>query len=200
MTTAVFIGTFDPLHAGHVGQLLRTHQVIPLSKVLVLIDKNPAHKPHASSWQHRLEMAKLTLGCFDLPFAYEVLAAEDSLAGEIIQKIDYKITGIDSFIENITDPSRWKFIQKWPMIVLSLPGIEESEIAHSLQSAPKKLKNHLEYKYISEVDAPLMNYDFDTQTFSTKRVHATHLRSGGSKKFIPPSVQEYIQAHQLYSA
>lgn len=200
MATAVFIGTFDPLHGGHLGQLLRANYAIPLSKVLILVDKNPTHKPNASPWQHRLKMAELTLDSFDLPFKHDVLPVNGSLANEVTEQIDYKITGIDSLIENIADPSRWMFINKWPMIVLSIPGIEESTLAQAVRSAPDELRNNLRYTYINETKAPMMNYDFKTQTFSQNRVHATHLRSGDKTAHIPARVQEYIREHQLYNS
>lgn len=200
MATAIFIGTFDPLHGGHIGQLLRAHHAVPLTKVFILVDKNPVHKPNASNWQHRLKIATMTLDAFDLPFLYEVLPAESSLADEIVEPIDYKITGIDSLTENITDPSRWIFITRWPMIVLSIPGIEESTLTQAAQSAPDTLRKKLHYTYVNETKAPMMNYDFETKTFSTTRVHSTQLRAGESQKFVPPHVQEYIQTHNLYNS
>lgn len=198
MTTAAFIGTFDPTHGGHIGQLLRVHHSMPLLKILILVDKHPAHKPSASSWQHRVEMAKLTLESSDVPFQYEILAVEDSTASEVAHRIDYKITGIDSFIENTANPSRWAFIKRWPLIILSIPGIKDSSLEEALKTTPTALQSSLHYTYINERQAPMMNYNFQTQSLSQNRVHATHIRSGDNNAFIPPPVQEYIRTHRLY--
>jgi hypothetical protein len=143
-------------------------------------------------------MAELTLDAFKLPFQYEVSPVENSLTPDITETIDYKVTGIDSFISDINDSSRWEFIEKWPMIVLSIPNVDASYLNQSLQSVPDTLHKSLHYIYIDEVKAPMMNYDFESNTFSTERVHATHLRSGMNQTFIPPHVQRYIQIHKLY--
>jgi len=198
MATALFIGTFDPLHGGHIGQLLRAHRAVSLTKVVILVNKDTSHKPLASSWRHRLNMATLTLEAFDLPFRYEVLATEDSLEPQTDETIDYKIIGIDSFISDINDASRWHYIKKWPLIVLSIPNIDSTLLTQALQSAPDTLRTSLRYTYVDEARAPMMNYDFEQKAFSTHRVHATHLRSGEKQTFIPPAVQEYIRSHKLY--
>jgi len=198
--TAIFIGTFDPLHGGHIGQLLRAHHAIPLTKVFILINKDTSHKPNASSWQHRLRMAELTLAAFDLPFQYEVAAIEDSLNPGVAELIDYKVIGIDSFISDIDDHSRWDYITKWPLIVLSIPNINEWSLTEAVQSAPDALRKKLHYTYVDETEAPMMNYDFETKSFSTNRVHSTHLRAGKRQAFVPPNVQEYIEAHKLYNS
>lgn len=200
MATGIFIGTFDPLHGGHIGQLLRAHHAVPLTKVFILINKDTSHKPHASSWQHRLKMAELTLEAFDLPFAYEIAVVKDSLNPEISGPIDYKIIGIDSFISDIDDSSRWDYITKWSLIVLSIPTIDETSLIKAIKSAPDALRQKLNYTYVDKARAPMMNYDFKTKTFSTDRIHATQLRAGKDQTFIPLRVQEYIQTHHLYNS
>lgn len=199
MATALFTGTFDPLHGGHIGQILRAHHAVPLSKVLILVNKQPSHKPNASSWQHRLNMAELTMNSFDLPFEYIVSSVENAFASEISETVDYKIVGIDSLVEDLGESTRWELAVKWPLIVLSIPGINIATLDRAVQALPDAVRQQLRYAYVSEAKAPMMNYDFDKQSFSTQRVHATQLRSGTNKAFIPPKVQDYIQAHHLYS-
>lgn len=192
------MGTFDPLHGGHIGQILRAHKVMPLSDVFILIDTKPSHKPHASSLKHRIKMANLTLTSARLPFNYYVEAAENADAAGLAAKFDYRIVGVDSVISDIKDPKRWEHITIWPMIVLSIPGIPEVALTDAIATLPKEVRPLLRITYIDEVAAPMMNYDFKNKSFVSDRVHSTQLRAGSSTNLIPDTVQEYAQKHKLY--
>jgi nicotinic acid mononucleotide adenylyltransferase len=198
MSSIVFIGTFDPLHGAHIGQLLRAHTYKPFSRAYILVNKHPLHKPHASNWEHRLKMAELTLAALDLPFDYSVLAVEDSTAAELKERIVYKISGMDSLIENLSDNKRWKLAQRWPMIVLSIPGMKKVELSTAVHKLPEKVRPTIHYEYVGKAAVPIMNYDFDQQTFISRRIHATYLRSGKDNSLIPGTVRDYILSNRLY--
>jgi cytidyltransferase-like protein len=197
MKTAVLIGTFDPLHGGHIGQALRAHRVVSFQKLYVCVDKNPAHKPNASHWEHRVRMAQLTLAAFAMPFACEVVAVEDSWARELAD-VDYKITGIDSLADNLGDSARNGLAQQWPMIVMSIPGVPESMLTDALQRLPPKTRQKIAYTYADESTVPMMNYDFSTKAFVSERIHSTMVRSNGRASHIPETTQEYIRTNNLY--
>ncbi len=199
MATAVFIGTFDPFHGAHIGQLLRAHHYKPLTHVKILVDKHPLHKPNAAPWEHRLAMAKLTLAACELPFTYDVVAVENSMALEVQEHIDYKVTGIDSLLDNVTDRSRWPLAQRWPMIVLSIPGIPKASLDAALKTLPSEVRKSISYEYVSIAKAPGMNYDFEKRAFMFRRIHSTYIREGREKSLIPKAVQQYIRAHNLYT-
>src|SRR4029450_8936255 len=103
MSTGVFIGTFDPLHGAHIGQLLRAYKFQSFSKIHILVNKHPQHKPHTSTWQHRIAMINLTLASFNLPFEYTVQAATSPHSVEIDDLIDFKIIRLDSLIEDLKE-------------------------------------------------------------------------------------------------
>jgi nicotinic acid mononucleotide adenylyltransferase len=202
MTTKspAFIGTFDPFHGAHVGQLLRAYQYRQFPEVNILVNEKPAHKPHASALHHRLKMAQLTLEAAKLPFTYTVRPVSSPLAPEMSGQISYKITGIDSLLEILEDPQRWAFAQQWPMIVLSVPGVDERLLTEAVKLLPGDVKPTIRYEYVSEAVAPMRNYDFDSQTFVSRRIHATYLRSGKDASLVPLSVRRYIQEQNLYQA
>ena len=196
MKTAVLIGTFDPLHGGHIGQALRAHQAQPCDALIVCVDKHPLHKPQASSWQHRLHMANLAVQAVSLPFNCTVLAVEDSRAQKI--RADFKISGIDSLIDNLQDPSRLHLAQQWPMIVLSIPGIAPQLLTKAVAALPANVRQTIRYTYYDEAAVPMMNYNFEQNGFVSERVHSTHLRSGRQSSLIPDTTRAYIEANRLY--
>jgi cytidyltransferase-like protein len=68
----LYTGTFDPFHLGHLWQLERNYRAHPFKKaVIAVIESNPK-KPHATSWQNRIQLVKLRLQGHNLPFAVEV--------------------------------------------------------------------------------------------------------------------------------
>lgn len=139
------------------------------------------------------------IGTFDLPFEYEVRVAEDLAAEDFIGLADYKITGIDSLLDNLVDKNRWRFAEGWPMIVLSIPGIPEDDLTQALQALPATIRSAITYEYVDESAAPMMNYDFEKQVFISRRIHSTQLRAGKDSSLLPPAVQAYIQEHSLYN-
>ena len=148
--TVVFIGTFDPFHGAHIGQLFRAYNYLNFSKVYVLVDKNPPHKPNASMWQYRVEMVGLSLDELNMPFSYEIIPVRSSLANEITQHIDYKVCGIDSLIDNLQDPERISYAFKWPMIVLSIPGIPKSQLTKIIDRLPEHKRHSVHYEYVND--------------------------------------------------
>jgi nicotinic acid mononucleotide adenylyltransferase len=198
MESVTFIGTFDPMHGAHIGQLLRAYKYRPFSFVYILVNKRPAHKPNATSWQHRLAMAELTWSAFNPPFQYKIMAVENSFAAELQEAVDCKVTGIDSLIDNLSDEKRWPLAQRWPMIVLSIPGVEEDELAKAMSGLPEDIQKTMRYEYVGP-EIPIMNYDFDRQAAVSRRIHSTGLRAGKDQSLIPDSVREYIHCHDLYA-
>jgi cytidyltransferase-like protein len=178
MSTVVFLGTFDPFHGAHIGQLLRAHQYRPFSEVIILVNKHPQHKPNATNWLHRVLMAELGLAAFDVPFSYQVVGVENSLAADFTEVVLGKVVGIDAVLEDLDDPQRLACAMRWPMLIVSVPGIEDGSLEKSLATLPITIRNRISYDYVSEMAIPMMNYDFDRQAFISRRIHSTYLRSG----------------------
>ncbi len=198
LDTGAFLGTFDPLHGGHIGQLLRAHKAKPLSQILILVDEHPSHKPNASSLEHRIKMAELTLGSLDLPFKYTVKAAKNENLSALAGMFTYRIVGIDSVISDI-QKQRWGFLTTWHMVILSIPNVPRSYLTGAIATLPKDIVSSFSYTYVDEAAIPMMNYDFESNSFISARVHSTELRARGRTTLIPSSTRQYIQQHQLYT-
>jgi nicotinic acid mononucleotide adenylyltransferase len=196
--TVVFIGTFDPLHGAHIGQLLRAHRYRPFDKALIAVIKHPLYKPQASPWQNRLALARLTLAASTLPFAYELITIETPIAYELSHEVDYNVTGIDSLLEVLAAADRVALAQRWPMLVLSVPGVSKQQLDHVMTTLPAATAQQIRYEYVSEAAVPMLNYDFEAQTYISRRVHSRYIRSGADQSLLPEVARAYIRENGLY--
>lgn len=66
MKLAVFGGTFDPIHSGHVEAAVKAADAHALERILVVPSGNPPHKPQTcrASYVHRFRMVELAC-CVD---------------------------------------------------------------------------------------------------------------------------------------
>ena len=67
MNTAIFGGTFDPVHNGHIRLLRTVLQAVEVENAFIIPDRIPPHKqaPGLSSGQDRLEMLRLAAAGLD---------------------------------------------------------------------------------------------------------------------------------------
>lgn len=199
MVTVAFIGTFDPFHGAHLGQILRAYKHRPYSQLYILIVKRPIHKPHVTDWKHRRTMIQLTLDHYELPFDYTIQEVESPTADDMAHLVDYKICGVDSLINNLQDARRIHYAQRWPMIVLSVPGIKKQQLDDQMNAHPETIKKTVRYEYVSAKEAPLINFDFARgKTDNKALVHSTLIRSGQNTEFLSSNVKTYIQKNNLY--
>jgi nicotinate-nucleotide adenylyltransferase len=56
---AVFFGTFDPVHEGHIDVARRAAEEFGLDEVLLVPNAKPLHKPGVTSLQHRVRMTAI---------------------------------------------------------------------------------------------------------------------------------------------
>src|SRR5712691_1440859 len=59
MRTAIFGGTFDPIHRAHLVVAREAADAFALDQVLLIPAANPPHKEAGTPYEHRLQMVKL---------------------------------------------------------------------------------------------------------------------------------------------
>ena len=202
MRTAIFGGTFDPVHSAHIEMARRAADQYRLDRVLFIPAGNPPHKHADASFEHRYRMVELA--CLADPrFVASRLeeGAAKSYSIETIERVKaengavpgtttpnaappaerdvnralFFIIGSDAFAE-IQTWRRWQdVIRAVEFIVVARPGHEIS--------APPGARVHR----LDSVELPVSSSDIRDA-----------LARGESPPELPPAVAAYIHKQRLY--
>lgn len=213
-TIALFGGTFDPVHFGHLRMALELRQALGVGEMRLLPSHRPRHRESPGvSAEHRRQMLALALrGCDELSMddrelvrggdTYTVDTLEQ-LRGELGDRVSISFCmGLDSLL---TLPAwhRWKrLLELAHLVVVARPGWRmpqksgsgvEAEVAELLARRAGKVE-HLH----SEPRGRLVVREQTLLPISATDIR--HLISGGqSPRFLlPAAVLEYIEDNQLY--
>jgi len=182
MRTAIFGGTFNPIHSAHLEMAREATDTFALDRVLFIPAGNPPHKEAATPYEHRYRMVDLACG-YDPRFVASRLeeGREKSYSIQTIERVKalggevFFIIGSDAFAE-ITTWHRWEdVINAVDFIVVARPG-------HSITSPP---------------GARVHRLDNIERAVSSSEIRGA-LARGEKPAELPPAVLEYIQAQGLY--
>ncbi|HEY6377180.1 MAG TPA: nicotinate-nucleotide adenylyltransferase [Edaphobacter sp.] len=198
MRVALFGGTFDPPHLGHIGVARAAADAFGLDTVLFApAGRQPLKTDgHATSFEDRLAMTALACAA-DPRFALSTLDAPradgepnytvdtlDKLQREMPGAMIFSVAGADSFLSlpRWRDPDRLLELAEW--IVASRPGYSLGDLSGLGLTAGQRARVHL-----------LETVDYD--------IAATDLRErlgcgDPCSDLLPPAVAIYIQTHRLY--
>jgi nicotinate-nucleotide adenylyltransferase len=214
LNIALFGGTFDPVHTGHLKAAKAAARRFRLSRVLFIASGNPPHKVgnHLTAYEHRLAM--VTLACAGdarfVPSLLEAPTADGRLHYSIatVRKVRrllkpgdrlYFLIGVDAFL----DLPHWKnsrqILDLVNFIVVSRPGYPHRRILEAvppdlIRRNQKSLRGqtiHLRHSTIDVVrgvDAQVASSDIRDAVCAGRRVTG----------LVPPLVEEYIRKEGLY--
>lgn len=188
MKTAIFGGTFDPVHEGHLAAAGAAADRWGLDRILFVPASRPPHKlgSTAASYEHRFRMVELACAA-DARFTASRLEAgeEYSYSIDTIEKVRaaqpagsalYFLIGADAFAE-IESWRRWRdVLASVEFLVVSRPG----HVYHSPEGAR-----------VHRLDA----LDMDVSSSAIR----ARLAAGEAAAGTPGAVLEYIRVHGLYS-
>jgi nicotinate-nucleotide adenylyltransferase len=189
LKTAIFGGTFDPVHCAHITVAREAAIQFAIDRVLFVVAANPPHKPGAThaAFEDRYRMVELACQGESL-FAPSRLeeGRERSYSIHTINRVRatiaegellYFIIGADAFAE-IESWHRWQeVIRMVEFIVVTRPG-------HDYETPPGARVHRLD-----TLALPVSSTDLRVQ-----------LAAGESPKELPSAVLEYIRTGHLYGA
>jgi nicotinate-nucleotide adenylyltransferase len=188
MRTAIFGGTFDPVHSAHLVVAREAAERFVLDRVLFVPAANPPHKEAGADYEHRYRMVELA--CAGQPrFVPSRLEAgrEKSYSIHTIERVKaenrpdglnqnvFFVIGADAFAEIRT----W---HRWEDVVRSVEFIVVTRPGHSYVSPPGARVHRLE-----TVALPVASSEIRQA-----------LARGETPAQLPAGVAEYIREQGLY--
>lgn len=215
MNIALFGGTFDPIHAGHLRAAEAAARRFRLHRILFIPSGNPPHKVKGdlTSFQHRF--ALVTLACAGDPRFVPSLLEMPSPDGRIhyslstVQRVKrtagpsdhlYFLIGVDAFLDFPCWRQYRKLLDSIDFIVVSRPGFSDGDIAgivppDMIRTTRKSSSNSnaialrkTTLHILGGVNAPAASHKIRAALRAGKRVTG----------LVPPLVEEYIMKEGLY--
>ncbi|MSV29822.1 MAG: nicotinate (nicotinamide) nucleotide adenylyltransferase [Bryobacterales bacterium] len=189
MKTAIFGGTFDPIHNGHLRIASAAMSRWGLGRVLFVPAGKPPHKLGATTadYEHRFRMVELACrGNPEFEPSRLEAGAENSYSIETIEKVRaglapgetlYFLIGADAFAEIRT----WK---RWRDIVDSVEFLVVSRPGHGYEPPP---------------GARIQRMEDINLRYSSSGIRRD-LAAGEGTADVPAAVMAYIRVHKLYGA
>ena len=224
MNIALFGGTFDPVHRGHLNVARAAAKHFRLREVWFVPADIPPHKQKApiTSYFHRYSMVVLALA--DEPdFLPSLLEAPDpephmerrpSYSIDTVRKVKaglrrgdrlYFLIGIDAF----RDIAKWhkaeELLRECEFIIAARPGYSLADVAESLpegvRPAAKESRRFRTSDFHESLRLPGVTLNLLPETHED--VSATHIRAAmrrhkGLNELVPDSVADYIRKEGLY--
>lgn len=197
MKIAMFGGSFDPIHKGHVQLAHAFVEKLGLDKVLIIPTYIPPHKQKGTNTtpEQRLEMCRLAFENDDMTEVsdIEIRRQGASFTYQTLQQLSqlypeaelYLITGADMFMT----------IQSWrnPEIIFSLATVcgvprNDDDIADLTE----------QQKALSGLGARTVIMDAGVMTVSSTEVRKRIKRNEDISELVPAPVADYIFKNGLY--
>ncbi len=226
MNIALFGGTFDPVHRGHLAVAKAAQQRYDLRQVLFVPAANPPLKRRrATPLAYRFAMLSLALQG-EKGFVPSLLEAPESLGGlagngnqpsytidtvrrfrQTMKKSDYLwfLIGIDAFLEIAQWREPEALLREVEFVIASRPGFSLGDIAKALPAGirPRSEVAHVLKKHPAQGDIVLPGATIHLLEGVHERVSATQIRAAaasgrGLANLVGPAVAEYINKMRLY--
>jgi nicotinate-nucleotide adenylyltransferase len=225
MNLALFGGTFDPIHRGHVVVARAATARFQLKQVWFVPADIPPHKLKTpiTAYYHRYAMVSLALAG-EKDFVPSLLEAPDynrdgtarqpSYSIETVRRVKkslgksdhlYFLIGMDAFKDIATWYKPEELLAECDFIVAARPGYSLADVASSL---PEKLRPNAAVTKLFRKEkmagplvlpgAALHMLPETHENVSATQIRAAVDRGGALKRLVPDAVAEYIHKEQLY--
>jgi nicotinate-nucleotide adenylyltransferase len=219
MRVAVFGGTFDPVHLGHLAVARAAAEKFKLNQIYFVPADLPPHKQKRklTDFQHRFAMLALAT-IHDKRFVPSLLDAHTGRPNYSIdtvrrvkqglKRLDkmYFLIGMDAFKEIATWRQPEELLAECEFIVASRPGFFLADIGkvlpESLRPSPMVLSAMKKSRSNEMFAVPGVTVHLLSEVDET--VSSTQIRAAASKtkgqltRYVPRLVAEYIRKQRLY--
>jgi len=203
---AIFGGTFDPVHNGHLGAVAQICQKIPFDRVHWVLSARPPHKNQVTaSVEHRFEMMQLGLVNNERYVAddIEIRRQEPSFTIDTVEIFKQRhpsanlfvIIGGDSF-QRLPSWHRYaELIEQVNWVVMHRPG-------HSLKAPPELTERLIDSpeEFSAVAGGKIWCYENSDFDISSTILREELKQQAGvlAKEYLPSAILNYIREHQLY--
>lgn len=220
MKIALFGGTFDPVHLGHLAVARAAAEKFGLNRIYLAPADIPPHKQKKklTDFQHRFAM--LALATADDPRLVPSLL--DSHTGKPNYSIDtvlrlkstlkktdklYFLIGIDAFKDIATWHKPEELLAEVELIVVSRPGHSLADVGRALPPSlrPTDLMLRAMRRQKTDGTIALIGATIHLLGEVHEKVSSTQIRAAANKtikqlsRYVPQRVAEYIKKENLYT-
>ncbi|MDP4178983.1 MAG: nicotinate-nucleotide adenylyltransferase [Bacillota bacterium] len=195
---AIFGGTFDPIHNGHINIAKKALQLLKLDNVVFMPSGNPPHKIKSNITDGKIRYELIKAGIQNEKF-FEVSSYEISKEGysytyqtmKYFKDLEpdtlwYFLLGADSLI----DIDNWKrvdkIIESSIIVVLNRPGYRVNEVLKAKEKVENTYGKEVIYLKTGEVDV------------SATKIRSLISENKDVSEYIPKAVIEKIKEFNLY--
>jgi len=216
---ALFGGTFDPIHSGHIAVARAAERRFHLDRVFLIPSSRPPHKSSAELCVYEHRFAMVALACSAHPRFVPSLAEANvnGASSQIFYSIDtvrrfrqqfnqpgdrlFFIMGADSFL----DLHAWKdyaeLLQLCNFVVANRPGFRIGALREVIPRellAPAPTKTRRDSRVIPLRDTSVYVLETVASHVSATDVRQRVERGRPIRGLVPPRVEEYITKQALY--
>jgi len=190
------IGTFDPIHNGHIHILEMVKSYLELDTALLVPLFDAPHKDNSIVATPKERVLMCELACHSLALETSSLIVAHKISGYSLELISiirkqypteqlFYILGSDVFSS----------ILKWSSLSEMISMVEFCVVLRNHDALKEMLliKKELENK-----NAKVHICEFPIKEISSSYIKANYMSHENIKELIPPSVEEYIKKHLLY--
>lgn len=203
MRVAIFGGTFDPIHNGHINLAIAAVEQLDIDRLIFMPNYISPFKlgQESAGADHRCEMIKRVLDLkkeFELS-TYEVERKSPSYTFDTLEHFSEALEksgenaselmflmGEDSFLHLDTWYRGPDIIRKYHMITGSRPGASDAAFEEKLS------------EYREKYDAAVSVLDIEPIGISSSEIRAAISNGDNPEHVLPHAIIEYIKEHELY--
>ena len=217
---ALFGGTFDPIHTGHIAVARAAERRFHLDRVFFIPSSRPPHKSIAelSAYEHRFAMVALACSAHPRFVPSLAEASLDGASGRVFYSVDtvrrfrqqfnrpgdriYFIVGADSFLHVQTWKDYAELLELCDFVVANRPGFRSHRLREVipgalLASPPAKASGDSRVIHLRHTDVYLL--ETVASHVSATEVRQRIERGQMIRGLVPPRVEEYIRKQALYT-